>query len=91
MYECNCDLTEEEYPVRLMVSAHIEVYLDRKGNVTSVSVSGSNQGDPYPYPYALECSECGEEFDEENHTVTCGEEMAKALTKALEEFLGVTP
>lgn len=91
MYNCDCDHTvdKEDYPMRLMVSAHIDVYLDRQGKVEGVSVKGSNQGDLHPYPFYLECSECGAAQGDDKYPDLPYKAMAAVIQLALMKMLGV--
>lgn len=89
MYECDCDLTEEEYPMKLSVSVHLQIWLDKKGEVAGVTVCGSNQGDVDPYPTYLQCSECGQE--EDDYPDLPYAQMGTIMQIALCKMLGVIP
>ena len=90
-WECECSpefLEQEDFPLELSVKCHIELGIDRKtGDVVSVSVSGTNQGDPYPEAYMMRCYECGTWFDD--FPSVDGEVMARLMEKTLEDFFGV--
>ena len=89
MYECECDPEGEEFPLKLSVNVHLQLWLDRQGKVSGVTVCGSNQGDPDPYPFHLQCSECGQEEDE--YPDLPYEAMGKVMQIALSKMLGVIP